>query len=62
MTLEKAKEACNGAGEDIPYHFADVSKMVDLAKGAQRSVQTRRAELIEQCLLDYERVQADFYG
>lgn len=89
--INKAKEACTQAGEDIPNHFPDVRKMVPIGSGAEKEVQdilltryacyligqngdsrkqeiafaqnyfaiqTRRAELVEQRLLEFERVKA----
>lgn len=37
--IEKAKKTCENAGESVPHHFADIGKMINLAKGAQREVE-----------------------
>lgn len=89
--IQRAKDACTNAGEEVPYHFPDVRKMITKGKGAKDeiddilltryacyliaqngdsrkeeiafaqnyfAVQTRRAELVEQRLLEFERVKA----
>jgi len=89
--INKAKDSCKSAGEEILYHFPDVRKTIPMPKGAEKeipdilltryacyliaqngdsrkeeiafaqnyfAVQTRRAELVEKRLLEYERIKA----
>lgn len=89
--IEKAKNACTNAGEEVAYHFPDIRKTIPMPKGAEKeiedilltryacyliaqngdsrkeeisfaqnyfAVQTRKAEIIEQRLLEFERVRA----
>lgn len=36
--LEKAKNACQNSGLQVTDHFRDVTEMIGLGKGAQRSI------------------------
>ncbi len=36
--IEKAKNACNNAGETISDHFANLGKMVEIGSGTQREI------------------------
>jgi hypothetical protein len=36
--IDKAKDACKNAGENVPYHFADVSKTIPMPKGAEKEI------------------------
>jgi hypothetical protein len=36
LVVEKAKEACWKAGNEVPDHFADVSKMIEIGKRGQK--------------------------
>lgn len=89
--IQKAKDACRNAGEEVDYHFPDVRKTIPMPKGAEKeiddilltryacyliaqngdsrkeeiafaqnyfAVQTRRAEIVEQRILEFERVKA----
>jgi DNA-damage-inducible protein D len=38
QVIDKAKISCRTAGQNPDHHFADVSKMVALGSGAERSV------------------------
>lgn len=89
--IQKAKDACRNAGEEVNYHFPDIRKMIIKGKGAKDeindilltryacylvaqngdsrkeeiafaqnyfAVQTRRSEIVEQRILEFERVKA----
>ena len=36
--IDKAKESCSNAGEEIAYHFPDVRKVIEAGKGAHHEI------------------------
>lgn len=36
--IQKAKDACKNAGEELEYHFPDVRKMVQIGSGAEKEI------------------------
>lgn len=37
--IDRAREACKAAGEEMSDHFVGINKMISLAKGAQRAIE-----------------------
>ena len=37
-SIDKAKKSCEGAGEKVSDHFAEISKMVGLGSDAERTI------------------------
>ena len=52
--IDKAKEACEAAGEKVSDHFAGIGKMVTLGSGSERS--------IEDIALKRQRTEEFVYG
>jgi DNA-damage-inducible protein D len=36
--IQKAKDACKNAGEEISYHFPDIRKTIPMPKGAEKEI------------------------
>ena len=37
--IDKAKIACETSGAEVSYHFVDINKLINMAKGAQREIE-----------------------
>ncbi len=36
--IEKAKDACRNAGEEVSNHFPDIRKTIPMPKGAEKEI------------------------
>ena len=42
--IEKAKESCRNAGEEVSNHFPDIRKTIPMPKGAEKEIEFERSK------------------
>lgn len=61
LIIAKAKVACESAGGDVEYHFADVSKMVELGSGSLDDGTIRKVSVRDAFVRLYNEPVPHFY-